>query len=266
MNLIDKMKEKAKQLKEKTEKEAPEKGSEGQNTAGTKPEHDFLDAVIEEKRAEKGNGQASDEVTAEEVFQELTRRRERGELPKNPMEALMEALGKRPSSEVFATGAVFDLSRKYRDHYIKALQASNVPEVFGLFRSTYALFLDQPEVIGMNQNMFNRNSADTDPLKWNAGLSSGRGGDSIALCYMPVQSEKISARIFGIIFNQSGDEKKDGYYFCMLNKAPQTRESEVLRNTGSAPHQKIGTIKGSGVDLMNAFLDCINADYYGKEE
>ena len=173
-------------------------------------------------------------------------------MPRNPAEALMDVLGKPPASEVFASRAVFELSRQYRDHFERALQASDEEKLFELFRATFTLFIDQPETAGFTEAQFNKKSEDTDPMKWNVSCSSMPNGDAIALCYMPVQSRSLSARMVGIVFSDSGDR----YYSCMLNRDGSI-PSEILRSREGVPSVNAGTIEGTDAEPMNCFLSCI---------
>ena len=252
MRLIEKIKEITHHLtqeagQKKEESELPEK-----KKAGSVSDHGFMEAVKEEIGAPKEGEALPHEVTVEELYQDLNRRKQKGEMPRNPMEALMDALGRRPASEVYASRAVFDLSHLYRDHFIKALQAPDDRKLFDLFRATYSLFMDQPEVVGLKQEMINRKNEDTDPTKWQVSRAATENGDPVTLCRMPIQNKTLSDRLTGIVFRDSGDE----YYFCMLNKDEQI-PSEVMRNTGSLPMEKAGTIQGTDAEAINRFLECI---------
>lgn len=247
MRLLEMIREKAKQLTG-----ASEASAKGQDAAKkNRPEHGFLDAVKEEIGASK----ASPDVTVEDIYQDLQQRKQDGEMPRIPTEALMDVLGKPPASKVYASGVVFELSRQYRDHFLKALQASDTGKVSELFRATYALFIDQPETVGLNAAMFNKKSEDTDPKKWEASCSSMPDGSPVALCCMPVRDAALKARLVGIVFSDSGDR----YYSCMLNR-DTGKPSEVVRNMGKIPHEKAGIISGNDPDPVNCFLNCIRED------
>lgn len=244
MNLLEKIREKTRKLTEEAGLKAPE------NEHPVKAESGFLDAVKEEIGAPREGETSAHEVTVEALYQDLLQRKKKGEMPRNPSEALMDVLGKRPASEVYASDAVFELSRLYRDHFLKALQASDDRKLFDLFRATFSLFLDQPELVGFTEAMINKRNEDTDPTKWNVSCSSTPGGDSIALCCMPIQNKALSARLVGIIFSDSGDR----YYFCMLNKGG-TVPSEIKQKDGSPV--KVGIIEGADPEPANHFLNCI---------
>lgn len=247
MRLLEKMREKAKELTGATG--AAAKGQDAVKKAA--PEHGFLDAVKDEIGASK----ASPEVTVEEVYRDLQQRKQDGEMPRIPKEALMDVLGKPPASKVYASGAVFELSRRYRDHFLKALRAEDTGKLSELFRATYALFMDQPETVGLSAAMFNRKSEDTDPKKWEVSCDALPDGSRIALCHMPVRDAQLSARLVGIVFSDAGDR----YYSCMLNR-DRKKPSEVVRNMGKIPHEKAGVIRGNDPEPVKAFLDCIRED------
>ena len=247
MRLLEMIREKVKQLTGASEASA--KGQDTEKKA--RPEHGFLDAVKEEIGASK----ASPDVTVEDIYQDLQQRKQDGEMPRIPTEALMDVLGKPPASKVYASGVAFELSRQYRDHFLKALQASDAGKVSELFRATYALFIDQPETVGLNAAMFNKKSEDTDPKKWEASCSSMPDGSPIALCCMPVRDAALKTRLVGIVFSDSGDR----FYSCMLNRDPN-KPSEIVRNMGKIPHEKAGIINGNDPDPMNCFLNCIRED------
>ena len=252
MHLVDKMKEMAKKLTEEAAQEVPEKTPAGKKAAGTEPGHGFLEAVREEITLPKEGMPSPGEATVEEVVQDLAQRKHKGEMPRSPREALMEALGKRPPSEAYASDAVFDLSRRYRDHFMKALQASDDPDLFRLFRSTFSLFLDQPELSGIDPASLNKGCEDTDPMAWDVSGIALPGGDYAALCLMPVTGKALSYRICGIIFSDAGDR----YYSCMLNR-DKRKPSPVRRHLpGLAPVQT-GELAGAGADLKDRFLACI---------
>ena len=248
MGLLDKIRDRVKELTDETASKTAAKEA-------SAPEHGFLDAVKDEIGA-PGDGEASPhDVTVEEVYQDLIRRKQKGEMPRIPTEALMDVLGKPPASEAYASAGVFELSRQYRDLFRKALQANDDRKLFDLFRATYALFIDQPETAGLTETMFNKKSEDTDPLKWEVNCASMPDGAGIALCCMPVKSKTLSARLIGIVISDSGDR----YYSCMLNRDRNT-SSEIRRSMGSLPAEKAGTISGTDPEPMGSFLHCIQED------
>ena len=244
MRLLDKIRDRVKELTEETASKAAAKETPA-------PEHGFLDAVKEEIGASK----SSPEVTVEEVYRDLQQRKQDGEMPRIPKEALMDVLGKPPASKVYASGAVFELSHRYRDHFLKALRAEDTGKLSELFRATYALFMDQPETVGLSAAMFNRKSEDTDPKKWEVSCASLPDGSRIALCRMPVRDAQLTARLAGIVFSDAGDR----YYSCMLNR-DRNKPSEVVRNMGKIPHEKAGVIRGNETEPLKAFLECIRED------
>ena len=245
MRLLDKNREKSKQLTGGTESEA----------SGKKPAHGFWDAVREEIGAPGEGTSSPHEVTVEDVYQDLIQRKQRGEMPRNPREALMDVMGKRPASEVYATAAVFDLSRQYRDHFLRALEASDSRKLFDLFRATFSLFLDQPETVGLTETAINKRNEDTDPTKWHVSGASLTDGSRAALCRMPIQNRLVSARLIGIVFSDSGDR----YYYSMLNKDAAV-PSEIMRCREDLTPEKAGIIEGTEPEPMNRFLDCIKGD------
>ena len=161
----------------------------------------------------------------------------------------MDVLGKPPASKVYASGAVFELSHRYRDHFLKALRAEDTGKLSELFRATYALFMDQPETVGLSAAMFNRKSEDTDPKKWEVSCASLPDGSR------PVRDAALTARLAGIVFSDAGDR----YYSCMLNR-DRNKPSEVVRNMGKIPHEKAGVIRGNETEPLKAFLECIRED------
>lgn len=245
MRLLERMKEK------KPAEEAEPDASVKEHSA-KKKEHGFLDAVKEEIGTPREGEALPHEVTVEDVYQDLIQRKQKGEMPRNPAEALMDVLGKPPASEVYASRAVFELSRQYRDHFLRALQASDDGKLFELFRATFTLFIDQPETAGLTEIQFNKKSEDTDPMKWNVSSGSMPNGDPIALCCIPVQNRTLSARMIGIVFSDSGDK----YYSCMLNRDGNT-PSDILCGRESMPSVNAGTIEGTDAEPMNCFLNCI---------
>ena len=198
MRLLDKIRDRVKELTEETASKAAAKETPA-------PEHGFLDAVKEEIGASK----SSPEVTVE----------------------------------------------RYRDHFLKALRAEDTGKLSELFRATYALFMDQPETVGLSTAMFNRKSEDTDPKKWEVSCASLPDGSRIALCRMPVRDAALTARLAGIVFSDAGDR----YYSCMLNR-DKNKPSEVVRNMGKIPHEKAGVIRGNETAPLKAFLECIRED------
>ena len=251
MRLLEKIRETAKHLTDGTSPNA----SEGEQEAKKKAERGFVETVKNEIEIPKDGEASPHEVTVEEVYQDLVQRKQKGEMPRIPAEALMDVLGKPSASEIYASDAVFILSRQYRDHFLKALQTSDAGKLSEVFRATFTLFIDQPEAAGLTETAFNKKSEDTDPMKWNVSCASTANGGNVALCCMPIRSKTLSARLVGIVFNDSGDR----YYSCMLNK-DKNASSEIVRKTGNLPPEKAGTISGTDPEPMNCFLSCIQAD------
>ena len=238
MNLLEKIKEKKKQLTEESE-----------------PDHGFVAAVRDEIEAPRDGKTAPHESTVEHVVQNLVQRKQKGIMPRNPSEALMDVLGKPPASEVYVSGAVFELVRQYRDHFLHAVKSGDDRKLFDLFRETYSLMIDQPETVGLTSEMFNKRSQDTDPLKWKASCASTPNGDAIAFCCMPVKNGALSARFIGIVFSDAGDR----YYSCMLNR-DAARPSGIMRSTESFPPEEAGTVSGPEPEAAAGFLRCIEED------
>ena len=239
MGFLEKIREKTKDLTEEPE-----------------PDHGFVAAVRDKIEAPLDGKTTPHESTVEDVVQDLVQRKQKGIMPRNPSEALMDVLGKPPASEVYASGAVFELARQYRDHFLHAVKAADDRKLFDLFRETYSLMIDQPEIVGLTSEMFNKKNQDTDPLKWKASCASTPDGDAIALCCMPVQSKALSARFIGIVFSDAGDR----YYSCMLSR-DEARPSGIMRSAEDLPPEEAGTISGSESKAAASFLRCIKGDH-----
>ena len=100
--------------------------------------------------------------------------------------------------------------------------------------------------------MINLDNIDTDPRMWNTDIFILPSGEAAVLCFMPVRSADIEARIIGIVTGNNGDK----YYYCMLNK-DENAFSDVIQNQGMLGLSKVGEIRGRGFELMNSFLNCI---------
>ena len=160
-------------------------------------------------------------------------------------------------SGLFASGAIFDISRQGRDAFIEALSSNDVFSLLNLFASAYSLFLENPQVVGFIPEMVNKDNNDTNPNMWNADIFKLQNDDYAALLFMPIQHDIFMARIVGIVFGNNCD----GYYYCMLNK-DEERLSDVIRNKAMEGVEKIGEVKGTGFELMYSFLNFIKEDYY----
>lgn len=175
-----------------------------------------------------------------------------------------EVESKKAPSELFVSGAVFDISRRGRDSFLQAVRELDAVKLHNIFINAYLLYINHPEVAGFNSTIVNKNNEDTDPRTWNADVFRLETGDYAALLFMPINNPSFSARIIGIIFNVSdpGNGIHDGYYYCMLNK-DETTLSPVYRNKAMTMQgiQKTGEVKGIGFELMNDFLNCITSDY-----
>ena len=238
MNLLEKIKKISKHMTEESE-----------------PEHGFVAAVRDEIEAPLDGKTAPRESTVEDVVRDLNQRKQKGIMPRNPSEVLMDVLGKPPASEVYASGAVFKLVRQYRDHFLNAVKAADDRKLFDLFRETYSLMIDQPEIVGLTDEMFNKKSQDTDPLKWKASCASTPDGDAVALCCIPVQNKTLSARFVGIVFIDAGDR----YYYCMLNR-DAARPSVIMRSPEGLPVKSLWQrSSGNEIDdrLWREFIDFI---------
>ena len=172
----------------------------------------------------------------------------------------VEVNKKKAPSDIFASGAVFDLSRLVRMKFEEAFRENSLNSIHSLyllFVNSYFLFLEHPEVVKLPPYVIIRENEDTFPGDWEANHFQLDHGDHAALLFMPIQNETYEARIVGIIFSDKGD----GYYYCRLYK-DQARLSDVIRNMGLQGIHKVGEVNGRGFDLMHSFLDCIKRNYY----
>ena len=173
------------------------------------------------------------------------------------MKRLFEMLSNRSPSEQFASGAVFDIVRQNHSRFEEIVRSENALQLHNFLVGAYVTFCDHPQIVGFAPTMVKKENNDTDPRLWNADLFHFENGDVAALCYMPIESDAYSARIAGIIIGSKGD----GYYYCMLEKDKDAC-SKVIRNMarpGAFP--TVGTVKGTGLELMHGFLECTKADY-----
>ena len=156
-------------------------------------------------------------------------------------------------SEHFAAGAAFDISRRFHEDFEQAIQSDNcVGELHKFFTISFFTFCEHPEVVGFTKAMINLDNIDTDPRMWNTDIFSFPRGEVAVLCFMPVRSADIEARIIGIVTGNKGDK----YYYCMLNK-DENAFSDVIQNQGMLGLSKVGEIRGRGFELMNSFLNYI---------
>lgn len=172
-----------------------------------------------------------------------------------------EAERQKAPSENFASGAVFDISRKFRDKFKTIVDSNNALQLNQFFSKAYLLFCSQPEIVGFTKNMVNTSLNDTELQEWNADIFKLENGDAAALCFMPIRNDTLDARVIGIILSDRGD----GYYYCMLKKGENTA-STVIRNKGIFGTSEIGQVAGRGFSLMNSFLNCIKADFAGNKD
>lgn len=170
----------------------------------------------------------------------------------NILDQFFAEFAQQPPSELFASGAVFDIVRLNHETFEQVVQSSDAYALLQFFSAAYSLFCENPEVAGLPSGLFDRNNEDTNPAYWNADLCTLSNGDVAALCYMPVQSDSVEARIFGIVLSDQGDR----YYYCMLGK-DEDAYSDVMQNKALYGVEKVGEIKGSGFELMDAFLACM---------
>jgi len=166
-------------------------------------------------------------------------------------------LAQESPSRHFASGAVFDLVRQNRDSLEQLVRRGNLSAVQMFFIQGYTTYLRNPREIGAIPDMVNPARNDTNPVEWNFSVMSLMGDDRVVLCFMPIQNDNLSARIFGIVLS----DREDGYYYCMLQKGENVF-SDVARNKALAGVETIGAVKGRGFELINSFVDCIKKDFY----
>ena len=166
-------------------------------------------------------------------------------------------MSKQPPSKSFVSGTVFDYARLYRNIFAPAVSDNDIRLLHSFFIKGYDMYLNDPSSVGGIPMMVNKENNDTNPMMWNLSVKKLENGDNVFLCYMPVQNEIHSARIFSIILGANGD----GYYYCMLDK-DETQESDVIRNKAREGVETVGAVSGRGFELMNSFVDCITKNYY----
>lgn len=169
---------------------------------------------------------------------------------------VFEQMSQRAPSDHFASGAVFDIVRSQHAAFEQFVRANDVMSVLKFFRGSYLAFCNDPSIVNLPKSIIDMRNNDTDPTHWNADTFQLSNGNAAAQCFMPVQSDTLEARIFGIVLGKDGD----GYYYCMLNK-DENVPSEVKRNVPFLGTQTVGSVKGRGFDLMNAFLACMEKDF-----
>lgn len=119
----------------------------------------------------------------------------------------------------------------------------------------YVAFCNQPQIVGFSLSMIDVRRNDTNPGTWNADIVNLPSGENVALCFMPINSEALAARIIGIVLGNAGDK-----YYYMLSKDGKAF-SDVMQNKAMLGIEKVGSVKGLGVELMNSFVECIKNSY-----
>lgn len=168
------------------------------------------------------------------------------------LKELMQKMSKEAPSKHFASGAIFDITRKTHDVFTQIVNSSDAMALRNYFAHFYSAFCEHPEIVGMTPAMIDAKMNDTNPITWNADVISLSTGEKIALCFMPISDEILAARIFGIVLGNT----EDRYYYCMLNK-DEDMLSDVIQNKAMLGIEKIGSVKGLGFELMNNFVNCI---------
>ena len=168
------------------------------------------------------------------------------------LKKMLEQIRQQTPSDHFASGAVFDIVRQNHDIFEHIVLDKNALDLKVFFTKAYTLFCNQPQIVGFSPAMVDSSKNDTDPRMWNTDIFQLESGDSIALCFMPVQHDTLLARIVGIVLSDKGDR----YYYCMLNKDTDTF-SDVIQNKARLGIEKVGEVKGLGFELMNSFVDVI---------
>lgn len=170
---------------------------------------------------------------------------------------LMEEMQKKPLSEHFASGSIFDITRKFHGEFEECVRSGDVSKIHLFIINSYLLFCEHPEVAGGMPNLVRKDLQDTDPRTWNTSFYSLKGNDVAVTCYMPIQNDNLAARMVGIILTDEGD----AYYSCMLDKDEDVF-SEVKRNKGWQGIETVGGVRGRGMNLANGFLNCIQENFY----
>lgn len=168
------------------------------------------------------------------------------------LKEFFEQMRQKTPSDHFVSGAVFDIVRQNHEAFERIVRDKNALDLQTFFAKAYMLFCDQPQIVGFTPAMVDRNKNDTDPRMWNADIFHFDSGESIALCFIPVQHDTLLARIVGIVLSDNGDR----YYYCMLNKDTNAF-SDVIQNKARLGIEKVGEVRGIGFELMNSFVDVI---------
>ena len=163
-----------------------------------------------------------------------------------------EEIAQQSPSELFASGAVFDIVRQNRDVFEQIVRSNDALSLQQFFMEAYVLFCTSPEAVGFPSEMVDINNNDTDPRFWNADTFNLENGEAAALCYLSIQSDSLEARIVGIVLSDQGDR----YYYCMLSKDEDVF-SDVMQNKALDGIAKVGEVKGRGFELMYDFLGCM---------
>ncbi|MBE7018874.1 MAG: hypothetical protein E7413_03230 [Ruminococcaceae bacterium] len=166
---------------------------------------------------------------------------------------IMQDVSEKSPSELFASGAVFDITRQNHDEFVKIVNLSDALALQKFFTNAYTTFCNDPQVVGFAPSMVDKSRNDTSPATWNTDIMTLSSGEMVALCFMPINNDVHEARIIGIVLGDSGDE----YYYCMLDKDEDV-SSDVMQNKAMLGIEKIGEVKGRGFELMNNFVECID--------
>lgn len=173
-------------------------------------------------------------------------------------EIIRKLMSQRSPSDQFASGAVFDFVRQNQALFNNIVRSKDMLKLQEFFVNSFMTFYFHPEAVGLNAQLVNQDNLDTDPRRWNMDAYRLSNGGAVALCFMPINSDTLDARVVGIIIDS---KPLDGYYYCMLNKGADTY-SDVYRNMAWDGVRPAGRVKGRGFGLMNDFLKCIVGDYY----
>lgn len=170
---------------------------------------------------------------------------------------IFSEMAREAPSRHFAAGTIFDVTRRYHDAFENSVRSNDVFKLHMLFAQAYQLYLSDPAALGEIPQLVDRTRNDTNPSMWNVDIVQMEHGDYAVLCFMPVQNDELIARVVGIAVSEQGD----GYYYCMLNK-DDAAESDVIRNNAMQGIERIGSVKGLGFELMQAFVECMKNDFY----
>ena len=165
----------------------------------------------------------------------------------NALKWALQMMMRKPPSEHFATGPVFDIICQNHDRFVGIVNSADVTSLKKFFVDAYFDFCDLSLIA-----MTGVGRTDTNPLTWNADIVNLPSGEKAALCFMPVNNEVFMARVVGVVLGDGGDR----YYYCMVKK-DSNEYSDVIQNNAMLGIEKIGSVKGVGIELMNSFVDCI---------